>query len=131
MKKIFAFTLLLMLSLTACTDDDEHIKLPIEGKWNLISYTDGDYAEIYDEGEILWEFNKYEELIVEIDENTDLSNSQLPITEPGTYNYVAAEEVISLEDVQYAIDIENGILTLDHNSAAGGIMIKFSYIDDK
>jgi len=127
MKKIFVFALILLLSITGCKKDEDE-KLPIEGKWTLISFTQGDYAEIYDEGEIIWKFNKYKEIIVEI--NTDLTDSELPITEAGVYKYVAAEKAVSIEDVQYAVSVENGFLTLDHNSASGGTQIKFVSIDN-
>jgi len=128
MKKVIIFTLFLILSLTGCKKEEE-TKLPIEGKWTLIFFEKGEHSELYEEGNINWEFNKYKELIVEINDTLDLSESQLPITNPGTYKYVAAEEAISLEDVQYAVSLENGMLILDHNSAAGGTQIKLKNIE--
>jgi len=122
--RAFILSLVLTIFLTACSNDDERVALPFEGTWSLVSYTSGDYVESYDENEIVWEFNSFDELIVTI--NTTLpEDCQLPVQTDGIYTYVASSEVISLEGTQYAVLFEDEVLIFDHNSAAGGTIIKF------
>lgn len=123
MKK-FVLTVLLLLSFFSCTkEEDKKTKLAYFGQWSLIQFSKLNYTETYNAGEIIWEFNKYDELTVTV--NTDLSNSQLPIKEPGVYQFVGAQDVVSIQDTQYAAKVQQDTLILSRNAAAGGPVIKF------
>ncbi len=122
--RLVIFSFLFVILISGCKKEDEREVLPIEGKWNLLSFSIGMHQEIYNKGEIVWEFNKYDELIVTI--NTTLpSDSELPVKQNGTYPYVASKEVISIGGTQYAVSREAGILKLDHNAAADGTLLVF------
>jgi len=122
-------SLLLIVLLAGCSNDDDTETLPFEGTWSLLQYTSGEHQESYQINEIIWEFNKYDELIVTI--NVELpDDTELPIQTDGVYEYVGVPEVLSLEGIQYAVSVEDNVLTLDHNSAAGGILIQLELISE-
>ncbi len=125
MKKFIIPVLLLVLTISSCKKDDEEKKeAPAYfAQWSLMQLTKDFYMESYDYGEIIWEFNEYDELIVTV--NTDLSNSQLPITTSGVYDYVGADDVVSIQNTQYAAQVQNDTLILSRNAAAGGPLMKF------
>ncbi len=122
MKK-FILPILLLLIILSCDKKDEKLNLSYYGQWSLIQFFKLNHTETYNQGEIIWEFNKYNELIVTV--NTDLSNSELPITTSGTYDYVGASDVVSIQNTQYAAEVQQDTLTLSRNAAAGGPVIKF------
>jgi len=123
--RLTAFVLLLSLLFSGCSKTEEKREvLPVEGKWTLLYFSSGSDQEIFNKDEIIWEFNKYDELIVTI--NIVLPpDSQLPIKQSGTYPYVASKKVISIEGTQYAVQRTDNVLILDHNSAAGGTRLQF------
>jgi len=127
MIKKFLLSGLLILSFMACKKDKESAKIPYEGQWNLTSFTQDGNTENYYPGDIIWEFNKYDELIVQMDTVLPAS-SRLPIKTPGTYAYTGAAFTVSINRVQYAVEIENDTLMLSHNPATGGPLLKFYHL---
>ncbi len=122
MKK-FIIPVLLLLLIFSCDEKDEKSDPAYYGQWSLIQFSKQNHTETYIQGEIIWEFNKYNELIVTV--NTDLNNSELPVTTSGTYDYVGASDVVSIQNTQYAAEVQQDTLTLSRNAAAGGPVIKF------
>jgi hypothetical protein len=127
MKKLF---LILVLSgvIFSCSKKEERTPMPFEGKWNIQLVKKGSITEAYTADEIIWEFNKYDELVVTMNVNVP-APSILPIKTSGIYDYVGATEVISIEGTQYAVDVTDGVLILDHNHASGGIMIQLVKVE--
>ncbi len=120
MKKLIIPVLLILL-IFSCKKEDE--KDPAYyGQWSLVHFSKQSHTEDYSQGDIIWEFNEYDELIVTV--NTDLSNSQLPITTDGIYEFVGAPDVVSFQNTQYAAEVQNDTLILSRNAAAGGPVIK-------
>ena len=121
MKKLVIPVLLLLL-IFSCKKEKEKSDPAYYGQWSLVHFSKQTHTEDYNRGEIIWEFNEYDELIVTI--NTDLSNSQLPITTDGVYDYVGAPDVVSFQNTQYAAEVQNDTLILSRNAAAGGPVVK-------
>jgi len=123
MKKILIPILLLFLA-NACKKKDTTESKPYLGAWSLVHFSKGLDEEIYPNDQIIWTFNKYNELVVSL--NTTLPpNSQLPIQKSGTYDYVGAPTVVSIKGTQYAVEIKNDSLFLSRNAAGNGTIIKF------
>jgi hypothetical protein len=126
-KTVYIF--LAIFALFSCKKEDNRIPRDFEGKWSLVEYMEGRQSEVYFPEDIIWEFNKYDELVVSID--TIISpTSQLPIKTPGVYEFVANKGVMSVEGMQYTVETENESLVLDHNSSANGILIRFVKIQE-
>ncbi len=124
-----SLSLFLMLLMAGCEKDEERESLPVEGTWSLLLYANGEHEEAYNKNDIIWKFNKYNELVVTM--NIELPDtSELPVKEDGVYPYVASPEVISLEGTQYAVSREGNTLILDHNSAAGGFYIQLELVEE-
>ncbi len=124
MIKRFFLMLIIATAVFSCKKDTEEETKPYVGTWNLIYFSKDAAQEIYFPGDIKWNFNKYDELVVSMD--TVLPpTSQLPIKTPGVYPYVGATEVISIEGTQYAAEIQNDTLVLSHNATTGGPLLKF------
>jgi len=124
MKKFLFLIGLSAIFFTSCKKKDDQKKVPYLGKWDLVYFTKNNQPEQYIPGEINWEFNKYDELIVKMDTILPAS-SQLPIKTPGKYYYVGVENVISIKNLQYAVEITHDTLRLSHNPATGGPLLKF------
>ena len=123
MKKILIPILILFLA-NACKKKDTAELKPYLGAWSLVHFSKDLDIETYQNNQIIWTFNKYDEVMVNI--NTTLSpTSQLPIQKSGTYDYVGAPTVVSIKGMQYAVEIKNDSLFLSHNSTTGGTLIKF------
>ena len=122
MKKLIIPVLLLLL-VFSCKKKDKKLYPAYYGQWSLIHFTENNHEETYNTGDIIWDFNEYDELVISV--NTDLSNSQLPITTSGIYDFVGASEIVSIQNTQYAAKVEQDTLTLSRNAAAGGPVIKF------
>ena len=127
MIKKFTFLALLVFALNSCEKEKDNRNIPYEGLWNLTSFTQDGNTENYYPGDIIWEFNKYDELIVQMDTVLPAS-SRLPIKTPGTYAYTGAAFTVSINRVQYAVEIENDTLMLSHNPATGGPLLKFYHL---
>ncbi len=122
MKK-FIVPVLLLLLIFSCKKENEKSEPDYYGQWSLIHFSKQTHTESYNTGEIIWEFNEYDELIVTV--NTDLSNSELPITTSGIYQYIGAPDVVSIQNIQYAAEVQQDTLILSRNAAAGGPVMKF------
>ena len=123
MKK-FIIPVLIVLWLSACQKKDDKKQMAYYAQWSLIHFSKADHTESYLPNDIIWEFNKYDELIVTIN-TPDIANSQLPIKTPGTYDYVGAPDVVSIQGTQYAAQVDIDTLTLSRNAASGGPVMKF------
>ena len=110
--------------LTSCKKKKDQKKAPYLGKWDLVYFTKNNQPETYNPGDIAWEFNKYDELIVTIDTNIP-SSSQLPIKTEGTYYYTGSDSAISIDNYQYAAEVTGDTLRLTHNPDTGGPLLKF------
>ncbi len=128
MKKLI-YLFITGILIVSCSKDDDRVPLIFEGKWNLVEFYNSGEREVYQPGDITWDFNKYDELVVAMDTILPVT-SNLPVKTPGTYKYVATNEVMSLEGIQYAIQIDNGFLLLDHNSSANGTAIRLIKVSE-
>jgi len=127
MKKTF-YIFFISFILFSCSKEDEEVALPFLGKWTLINYKENGQNASYQENKIIWKFNNFDELIVDMDSLSTTAN--LPVQTSGIYKYVATEEVMSLQGTQYAIRINNDTLSLDHNSLANGTLIQLIKIEE-
>ena len=124
MKKFFLLAGLAIIFYSSCKKKDEQKKIPYFGKWDLVYFTKNNQPEIYIPGDIVWEFNKRDELIVTMDTILP-ATSQLPIKTPGIYSYTGAADAISINNYQYAAEVIRDTLLLSHNPATGGPLLKF------
>ena len=103
--------------------------MPYTGKWDLVYFTKNNQSEEYVPGEIIWEFNKYDELIVTI--NTTLpGSSQLPIKSEGIYYFIGSDYAININNYQYAAEVIQDTLLLTHNPDTGGSLLKFIRVEE-
>jgi hypothetical protein len=117
--------ILLMTFFVCCSDDKNQIPADlITGVWSLTHYSPGfAQQEYYQSGDILWEFNSRNKLIVKI--NVDLSESKMPIVTDGQYSFALNNEEIELKDVEYDYTIVDNILTISDHPEVDGPQIKF------
>jgi hypothetical protein len=124
MKEFFLLAGLAIIIITSCKKKDDQKDVPYLGKWDLVYFTKNNQPEVYIPGDIVWKFNKYDELIVTMDTILPPS-SQLPIKTPGTYKYTGSDFVISINNYQYAAEMMLDTLRLSHNPDTGGPLLKF------
>jgi len=127
MKKFFLLLGLSAIFFSSCKKKEKE-EVPYLGKWDLVYFTKNNQPEVYIPGDIVWEFNELDKLIVTMDTILPAS-SQLPIKTIGYYNYTGSDFAISINNYQYAVELEKDTLHLSHNPATGGPFLKFIKIE--
>ena len=122
--KNFVIILSVIFSFTTCSyNSNENDENTIIGAWTLIKFEPGfSPVENFNEGKILWEFQKNGILNITI----DTSISSTPIKSGGSYKYSLTGSRILIGNTQYDYEFKNSFLIISNNPSADGFRAEFS-----
>jgi hypothetical protein len=95
----------------------------IYNKWNLVKFEPGfSPIETFNEGKIIWLFQKSNKVKVEID-NSVLSS---PIKSSGEYEFFLNGNLISIDNIEYDYSINANTLIISDDPSSDGFKATFS-----
>lgn len=97
----------------------------LAGQWHMVSHECCLLpAETFSKNDVIWNFDSQNSLNVTLNIELD-KDSQLPLTQSGTYEYAAGSTTVTIDGVEYDYYIKSGELTLSDSPESDGPIMRF------